>query len=71
MGKDNSQPPGRPPGRTCDDSDNDYDEYVPFDSHRYPDGQHGAMYMRPTSSPPRHRTHDWKHQKKKKKKKNN
>ena len=54
-----------PPGSTYDDSDDDYDEYVRFDPQRYPDGQHGAMYMRPPSLPPRNRTHDRKHQKKK------
>ena len=68
IGKDNSHPPGRPPGSPCntDDADeNDYEEYVPFDPHRYPDGQHGAMYMRSLSSPLRNCTHDRKHQKKK------
>ena len=64
-GKDIGQPPGRPPGSTCDADENYYDELVPFDPSRYPDGANGAMYMRPPLSPPRNRTHDRKHQKKK------
>ena len=42
-----------------------YDEHVPFNHHRYPDGQHGAIYMKPPLLPPRNCTHDRKHQKKK------
>ena len=42
-----------------------YTEHVPFDHHRYPDGQHGSMYMKPPVLPSRNRTHDRKHQKKK------
>ena len=33
-------------------SENDYYGHVPFNHHRYPDGQHGAMYMKPPLSPP-------------------
>ena len=29
-----------------------YTEHVPFNHHRYPDGQHGAMYMKPPLLPP-------------------
>ena len=65
IGKDNNHPPGRPPGSPYDADENDYDKHVPFDPHRYPDGKHGAMYMRPPLSPPRNRTHDRKHQKNK------
>ena len=68
IGKDNDHPLGRPPGSPYDTGDvdeNDYKEHVPFNPYCYPDGQHGAMYMGPPSSPPRNRTHDRKYQKKK------
>ena len=65
IGKDNDHPPERPPGSPCDADENDSEVHVPFDSHRYPDGQHVPMYMRPPSSQPRNRTHDRQHQKKK------
>ena len=41
-----------------------YTEHVPFNHHRYPDGQHVAMYMKRPLLPPRNGTHDRKHQKK-------
>ena len=41
------------------------DEHVLFDLNRYADGANALLYMRPSSSPPRNRTHDRKHQKKK------
>ena len=65
IGKNNSHPPRRPPGSPGDADKKDYKEHVPFDPHRYPDGQHGEMHMRPPLSPPRNYTHDHKHQKKK------
>ena len=77
LGKDIGHPPGRPPGSPCDQGDADendyyeehendyYEEHVPFDPQCYPDGQHGAMNMKPPLLPPRNRTHDRKHQKKK------
>ena len=62
-------PTGRPPGSPCinnhDVGKSDYYEHVPFNHNRYPDGQHGSMYMKPPVFPPRNRTHDRKHQKKK------
>ena len=42
-----------------------YTEHVPFNHHRYPDGQHCAMYMNPPLLPPRNCTHERKHQKRK------
>ena len=48
IGNDIGRPPGRPPGSTCDADENDYDELVPFNPSRYPDGTNGAMYMRPS-----------------------
>ena len=55
----------RPLGSNCDAVKNAYEELVPFNSSRYPDGENGLMYMRPPSSPPRNCTRDCKHQKKK------
>ena len=48
---------GRPP--------DDFDQYVPFDSSRYPNGASASLYMSmPSSIPPRNRTHVRKHEKK-------
>ena len=59
IGEDIGHPSGRPPGSPCNQNDdvdeNDYseqseidyyEEHVPFNHHRYPDGQHGVMYMK-------------------------
>ena len=43
----------------------DVEQYVPFDSSCYSNGICASLYMTPSSSPPRNRTHDRKHQKKK------
>lgn len=53
-------------GRTPDDDDgDDVKQCFLFELSRYPDGVSSTMYMLPSSSPPRTRTHDHKHQKKK------
>ena len=36
--KDIGQPPGLHPGSNCDADENDYEELVPFNPRRYPDG---------------------------------